>query len=140
MERQTAYILESVFGGIAFLFALLWIFLKLIPLLDTEPDFAIFCASLFLNPYFFLFVAFAIPSGIFNELKKQAEKQQKLINQQQQQQQQLITVNVPPQMTQPKSDFLIPSIPPTDFIYCIHCGSQNLRVAKFCKVCGATIE
>ena len=57
---------------------------------------------------------------------------------QQQQQQQVIAINVvappapPPVPAQPQ-----PALPS---IFCIHCGSQNVNYAKFCKVCGASIE
>jgi len=65
----------------------------------------------------------------------------------QQQQQQVIQVNVTPPVVQydttaSSADMQPrpPSIPQTDTIFCIHCGTSNSKIARFCKVCGATIE
>ena len=58
---------------------------------------------------------------------------------QQQQQQQQVTVNVLPPTG--SADQYIPApIDRQERIFCIQCGAENSRIAKFCKVCGASIE
>jgi hypothetical protein len=146
LESQTALTFEYIFSGITIIFVLLWIVPMLTNLLSLPSDPFILISYVFLNPYFILAIIFAIPAEIFSAIKKGIDKKSTPISQQQkgpgqqQQQQQLITVNIPAQpiQTQPKSG--LPSIPTSDSMFCIHCGSQNLKIAKFCKVCGATIE
>jgi hypothetical protein len=127
------------------MFVLIWIIPILANLLSLPSDPFALLSYVFLSPYFFLAIGFAIPASIFGEIKKNIDKkplQQQKGPGQQQQQQQLITVNIPPQPSPPmhQSGSIPPPIPPSGFIFCIHCGSQNLQIAKFCKVCGATIE
>jgi hypothetical protein len=153
MDRQTAVILEGIFGGVCALFAILWLILGGIPaftMLIETADVGTFLFSVFWNIYFFWFLLFAIPASIFGNIKKNIDARPTQIRQvmvQPQQQQQVIQVNVPPPLqytaiptSPPPPQPRPPTIPPTDTIFCIHCGSQNVKVAKFCKVCGATIE
>jgi len=158
MDRQTAVILEGIFGGVLALFIVLWFFLVVVPAIPLIPDFGAFFYSIFWNGYFFWIIIFAIPADIFSRIKKNIDARpaqmypaqvMPRLQQQQQQQQQVIQVNIPPPLPpdqyyatasppppQPRS----PSIPPTGTVFCIACGSQNVKFAKFCKVCGATIE
>ena len=159
MERQTAVILEGIFGGICALFAILWLILGGIPaftMLIETADVGTFLFSVFWNIYFFWFLLFAIPASIFGNIKKNIDARptqirQVMVQPQQQQQQQVIQVNVPFPPPPPVQNYATissppppqprpPTNPPTDTIFCIHCGSQNVKVAKFCKVCGATVE
>ena len=161
MDRQTAVILESIFGGIAVLFAILWMisFFPLLSSIISGGDPLTIVSALFGSIYFWLMLVFIIPASIFGEIKKNIDKRpvQKVIyvpQPQQQQQQQVIQVNVPPVPSPPVQYYTtaIPSLPPqpppqvthpeppAKAIYCIRCGSQNMKFAKFCKVCGATIE
>ena len=146
MERQTALTFEYIFGGTMIIFLLLWIIPLLTNLLSLPSDPLVLLSYVFLNPYFILAIIFTITAQIFSEIKKGIDKKSTPISQQQngpgqqQQQQQLITVNIPAPPIQPRSNSVSPSVPTSDSIFCIHCGSQNLKIAKFCKVCGATIE
>ena len=129
MERQTALILEYVFGGITAIFILIWFFGTVLPILiagSFEPEVLLI---IFVDVFFFLGIGFAIVAGIFTELKKNAPTQT-VSQQQQQQQQQVITVNIPqPQTVQEASDS----------VFCTQCGFKNMGDAKFCKKCGAKI-
>jgi hypothetical protein len=158
VDRQTAVILESIFGGICALFMILWLIYAVVPAFTAiinEADIGTAFISMFWNIYFIWMLIFLIPASIFNEIKKNIDKRpiQKVVyvpqQQQQQQQQQVIQVNVPPPpppvqyyatTPSPPPQPRPPSIPPTDTVFCIACGSPNRKDARFCKVCGATID
>lgn len=134
MDRETKIILEYIFGGTAILFACLWFFIDVLPLLIQLPSIEEpleILLPMFLSPFFFLMIGFLIPTAVFEELKKQTETKQVQTQSQQQQQQQIITVNVPPSQTTQE---------PSDFAFCTECGFKNLGTAKFCKKCGVKIE
>jgi len=147
MERQTAAVLEGIFGGLCVLFSFLWLFLGLYPAVpivgETEN-----LPSAFWNIYFFGFIFFCILSVIFGDIKKRKDS---LIQARQilrdlvplsQQQQQVITVPVPthPALVPPQSKHRPLSIPDSDVIICSACVSQNRKDAPFCKVCGVSID
>ena len=155
MDRQTAAILEGIFGGIAAIFMILWMILivEYIFLQDTPSS----LSGLLFILYSFLMIMFLIPTSIFGHIKKNIDKQQKqpqpvqnIIYVPQQQQQQQLVVNIPQPYIPPEQEIVHqqPIRPvekeyeeePIDGIYCINCGFKNVRHAKFCKACGATIE
>jgi len=160
VDRQTAVILEGIFGGICALFLILWLIYAVVPVFTAiigGADVGTAFISMFCNVYFIWMIVFLIPASIFNEIKKNIDKRPIQVQpillgpqqQQQQQQQQVIQVNVPPPpppvqyyatASSPPPQSRPPSIPPTDTVFCIACGSQNRKDARFCKFCGAIIE
>ena len=158
MDRQTAVILEGIFGGITALFLILWLCLAAVPafsaIIDGADPITVLLPLLW-NIYFIWMIIFAIPASIFSNIKKGIDERAVqnvktvFIPKLQQQQQQVIQVNIPPPpppaqyyatAAPPPPQPRPPSIPPTGTVFCIACGSQNVKFAKFCKVCGASIE
>jgi hypothetical protein len=159
MDRQTAATLEDIFAIIGVIFLLLWAIFVVVPAakmidIDNPSTIVSSISSMLWNTYFILMLVLgAIPSSIFQDIKSKIDKnakqtQQVVSTSQMQQQQQQIVVNIPPSVTPVmQHDATMfptyqrpPSIPPTVTVFCIQCGSENRKDAKFCKVCGASIE
>ena len=106
MELRTLEILEAIFGILAGTFFLLWMILIVYPYGSTTPP----LIDYFFNPFFLLIIAFGIPCGIFENLRRKTE-----IDEEQ------------------------GSAPPSESLICPQCGTQNINTAKFCQKCGAKL-
>jgi len=87
MEKQHLQILEWTFGGIALLFALIWLFATVIPeiynigfdlgydhvMQTLQDNFLNILSNIFLNTFFILMIVFIIPSAIFSQLRAETE-------------------------------------------------------------------
>ncbi len=160
MDRQTAVILEGIFGAICALFAILWLIITVIPvfnLIGWGINLGSMLFSMFFNIYFIWVIIFIIPASIFNKIRKNIDKSpsqmRQTLLQPQQQQQQIINVSVPSPIPSPPaqcyatsssplppSQLRQPPIPPMNVIFCSSCGGRNRKDARFCRICGASID
>ncbi len=68
MNKRTAEILEGIFGIVAGIFLILWLILIVLP-----QGFSSYDITYFLNPYFIIFLVFAIPCALFDNMRRKAE-------------------------------------------------------------------
>ena len=156
-KKETYNVLYYVFGSMCGVFLVIWFFL-ILPILISIFDIisgggdtmAVLSTllSMFLHPLFIIEVIVGVIGDVFKHLRTDIEKEEKqtvkvIVPQQQQQ----LVVNIP----QPEQERVVKQSTgrtgekvyeeePMDGVYCIQCGSKTVKIAKFCKVCGATIE
>ena len=157
-KKETYNILYYVFDAIGGVLLIIWVFYLIFDIMsigfDIISDNPMLLLSWFLHPLFIIAIIFAIIGSVFKSLRKDIEKEEKetlkvIVPQQQQQQ---LVVNIPqPYIPQPEQERVVKQSTgrtgekvyeeePIDGVYCIQCGSKNVKIAKFCRVCGATIE